>query len=113
MDNNKKNLQYTLPVIPIGSIKDQKESNTQEYFHHSNVKRYELAPLRPGYLKPFDCLVIIVRLAKADLDNIIDGDISTTHSIRLIEVPVDIKVKSLTDLKISLCENAESQPERY
>ena len=82
MDNSKKKSpilywQYTLPVIPIGSI------------------------------------VIIVRLAKADLDNIIDGDISTTHSVRRSEVPVDIKVKSLTDLKISLCENAESQPERY
>ena len=30
-------------------IKDPNKSNTQKYFRHSNVKRYELALLRSGY----------------------------------------------------------------
>ena len=33
---------------------DPKFKNTQKYFHHSNVKRYEVTLLRSGYLKPFD-----------------------------------------------------------
>ena len=30
-------------------IKDPNKSNTQKYFRHSNIKRYELALLRSGY----------------------------------------------------------------
>ena len=32
----------------LKNIKDPKFLNTQKYFRHSNVKRYELALLRPG-----------------------------------------------------------------
>jgi len=33
----------------VSTIKDPNKSNTQKYFRHSNVKRYELALLRSGY----------------------------------------------------------------
>ena len=37
-------------------IKDPNKSNTQKYFRHSNVKRYELALLRSGYFFYFSLL---------------------------------------------------------
>ena len=37
-------------------IKDPNKSNTQKYFRHSNVKRYELALLRSGYFIYFSLL---------------------------------------------------------
>ena len=40
-------------------IKDPNKSNTQEYFRHSNVKRYELALLRPGYFFYFGRLFYV------------------------------------------------------
>ena len=41
----------------IQYIKDPNKSNTQKYFRHSNVKKYELALLRSGYYKTFDRLL--------------------------------------------------------
>ena len=38
------------------SLKDPNKSNTQKYFPHSNVKRYELALLRSGYFFYFSLL---------------------------------------------------------
>ena len=35
--------------LSAAQLKDPNKSNTQVYFRHSNVKRYELALLRPGY----------------------------------------------------------------
>ena len=39
-------------------IKDPNKSNTQKYFRHSNVKRYELALLRSGYFIYFGRLYL-------------------------------------------------------
>ena len=50
----------SLNPISIGRnnqyIKDPNKSNTQKYFRHSNVKRYELALLRSGYFFYFSLL---------------------------------------------------------
>ena len=43
----------------MNDIKDPNKSNTQKYFRHSNVKRYELALLRSGYFIYFGRLHII------------------------------------------------------
>ena len=45
------NIRYTVYII-----KDPNKSNTQKYFRHSNVKRYELALLRSGYFFYFPLL---------------------------------------------------------
>ena len=44
---------------PKKVLKDPNKSNTQKYFRHSNVKRYELALLRSGYFFYFGRLFIL------------------------------------------------------
>ena len=47
-------------VTDVGDdIKDPNKSDTQKYFRHSNVKRYELALLRSGYFFYFGRLLVI------------------------------------------------------
>ena len=41
-------------------IKDLNKSNTQKYFRHSNIKRYELALLRSGYFIYFGRLYLLL-----------------------------------------------------
>ena len=45
-------------LFPLISLKDPNKSNTQKYFRHSNIKRYELALLRSGYFIYFGRLDI-------------------------------------------------------
>ena len=54
------------PDLNVSSrpIKDPNKSNTQKYFRHSNVKRYEVALLRPGYFFYFGRLVYRMRRKK-------------------------------------------------
>ena len=42
------------------NIKDPNKSNTQKYFRHFNVKRYDLALLRSGYFFYFGRLLYII-----------------------------------------------------
>ena len=50
-----RNQDYKL-LTNTDAIKDPNKSNTQKYFRHSNVKRYELALLRSGYFVYFSLL---------------------------------------------------------
>ena len=52
-------LLYIYNINIIYHIKDPNKSNTQKYFRHSNVKRYELALLRSGYFFYFGRLYFL------------------------------------------------------